>query len=354
MHPPIPDPAPGLHLSGITVTYPGHRTPVLEDLDLDVPHGQLLALLGPSGCGKSTAVQVASGLLAPSRGSVLLGGQDVTRVPPERRGAAVVFQQPMLLPHRTALDNVAFPARLRGRSRRTARAAALEHLALVGLDSLADRFPRHLSGGQAQRVALARALAAEPRVLLLDEPFGALDTGLRQSMRDLLTTVQRELKVTTVLVTHDQGEAAAVAGTIAVLHDRRVLQQAAPTELFLRPASLTVARFLGSHTALPGTVTGRRRFQCALGELELPETVTCRGPGHLVVRPEAVSVGEGPDSVPAVVRSVRPDGAFLALRADSDAGTLYALLPPGTTPHTGERLRLRLPVDQRWVLATAD
>lgn len=347
----ISAPPPGLRLSGVTVAYPGNPTPVLAGLDLDVPDGRLLALLGPSGCGKSTTVQVAAGLLTPAGGSVLLGDRDVTRVPPERRGAAVVFQQPMLLPHRTALDNVAFAARMRGHARRTARAAAREHLARVGLDTLTDRYPRQLSGGQAQRVALARALAAEPRVLLLDEPFSALDTGLRQSMRDLLTTVQQELRVTTVLVTHDQVEAAAVADTIALLHDGRVLQQAAPTDLYTRPSTLTVARFLGCHTALPGTVSGERRFHCALGELELPDAVTRRGPGHLVIRPETVSLGDGPDSVPAVVRAMRPDGAFTALSADTDAGPLHALLPPGSAPAPGERVRLRLPVDHRWVVA---
>lgn len=141
-------PAPGLRLEQITVTYPGHREPVLDGLDLDVADGRLLALLGPSGCGKTTTVQVASGLLTPGRGAVHLRGTEVTRVPPEHRGAAVVFQQPMLLPHRTALDNVAFPARMRGRSRRDARTSALAHLERVGLGALAARYPRQLSGGQ--------------------------------------------------------------------------------------------------------------------------------------------------------------------------------------------------------------
>ncbi|AWK11215.1 ABC transporter ATP-binding protein [Streptomyces spongiicola] len=346
-----PASSPGLRLEGITVTYPGHRSPVLDGLDLDVADGRLLALLGPSGCGKTTTVQVASGLLAPTSGAVHLRGTDVTRTPPEHRGAAVVFQQPMLLPHRTALDNVAFPARVRGRTRRAARTSALEHLRRVGLDALADRYPRQLSGGQAQRVALARALAAEPAVLLLDEPFSALDPGLRHTMRDLLATVQRELAVTTVLVTHDQSEAAAVADSVALLGHGRLLQQARPADLYARPASLAVARFLGCATALPGSVTPQGRFACPLGELELPGAVTHRGTGHLVIRPEAVRLDTGPDTVPAVVRSVRPEGPFTALVADTAAGPVHALLPPGPQPAAAEHVRLHLPVAHRWVVA---
>ncbi|MEU9069845.1 ABC transporter ATP-binding protein [Streptomyces sp. NPDC048109] len=283
-------------LERITVAYPGHRKPVLDGLDLKVANGRLLALLGPSGCGKTTTVQVASGLLTPSRGAVHLGGTEVTRIPPERRGAAVVFQQPMLLPHRRWTTWPSPPVCV-GRSRRDARTSALAHLERVGLGALAVRYPRQLSGGQAQRVALARALAAEPAVLLLDEPFSALDPSLRHTMRDLLTTVQRELAVTTVLVTHDQTEAAAVADTVALLDQGRLLHQAQPADLYARPASLAVARFLGCPTALPGHVTPQGRFACPLGELDLPHTVAHRGPGHLVIRPEAVQLGTGPDTV---------------------------------------------------------
>lgn len=256
----------------------------------------------------------------------------------------------MLLPHRTALDNVAFPARMRGRSRRDARTSALAHLERVGLGALAARYPRQLSGGQAQRVALARALAAEPAVLLLDEPFSALDPSLRHTMRDLLTTVQRELAVTTVLVTHDQTEAASVADTIALLDRGGLLQQAQPADLYARPASLAVAHFLGCPTALPGHVTPQGRFACPLGELDLPDTVTHRGPGHLVIRPEAVQLGTGPDTVAAVVHSVRPEGAFTALVADTAAGPVHVLLPPGTPPAPSEHVRLHLPVAHRWVV----
>ncbi|WBB61812.1 ABC transporter ATP-binding protein [Streptomyces sp. WMMC500] len=347
-----PAPAGGLRLSGVTVTHPGphgRRATVLDGLDLAVADGRLLALLGPSGCGKTTTVQVISGLLPPDHGTVHVDGRDVTRTPPERRGAAVVFQQPMLLPHRTALDNVALPARLRGQRRGAARTAAREELARVGLTELADRYPRQLSGGQAQRVALARALAARPRVLLLDEPFSALDTGLRHDMRDLLTSVQRQLRLTTVLVTHDRSEAAAVADTVALLHGGGVLQHAPAADLHARPASRTVARFLGAPTALPGTVTGTGHFACALGRLTLPAAVRHRGPGYLVIRPETVTLSEDPDAVPATVRTVRPDGAFTALEAETKAGPVHALLPPGPSPAVGERVRLRLPVAHRWV-----
>ncbi|WP_200261734.1 ABC transporter ATP-binding protein [Streptomyces sp. HSG2] len=353
MTPPPPDRPAGLRLEGVTAVYRDHPNPVLDGLDLAADDGRLLALLGPSGCGKTTVVRVASGLLAPARGTVRLRGADVTRIPPERRGVAVVFQRPMLLPHRTALDNVALPLRLRGRSRRAARAGALVHLDRVGLAPLADRHPRRLSGGQAQRVALARALAAEPAVLLLDEPFSALDRELRHAMGDLLVAVQRELGVTTLLVTHDQTEAAAVADDVALLDAGAILQQAPPTELYAHPVSVAVARFLGCATALPGHVTSGGRFACPLGELALPDSVTHRGPGHLVIRPEVVSLGTGPETVTGVVLGLRPEGAFTALTAATAAGTVHALLPPGARPAPGERVGLHLPLARRWVVPRA-
>jgi putative spermidine/putrescine transport system ATP-binding protein len=340
----------GLQLRGITLTRPGTTHPVLHALDLQVAEGELCALLGPSGCGKTTTVHITAGLLAPDRGTVHLHGSDVTRTAPEGRATAVVFQQPLLLPHLSALDNVAFPARMRGHSRRKARAHARSHLEQLAISHLAGHYPRQLSGGQAQRVALARALAAAPRALLLDEPFSALDPTLRAEMRDLLRQIQRELGITTLLVTHDQMEAAALADTIAVLHDGRILQQARPDELYARPTTLTVARFLGCPTALPGTVTPTGTFRCALGDLDLPPHARRPGPGHLVIRPEAVTVADGPHAVPALVHTLRREGALTALTAHTAAGPLHALLPPGPLPAEGERIWLTLPVEHRWII----
>ncbi len=224
----------------------------LEDISLDVPGGSLVALLGPSGSGKSTLLRVIAGLETPDAGAVTIEGADATRVPPQKRGIGFVFQHYAAFKHMTVRENVAFGLRVRRRPRAEVREKVSELLALVGLDGLAGRYPAQLSGGQRQRMALARALAVEPRVLLLDEPFGALDANVRAELRAWLRRLHDEVHVTTVLVTHDQEEAMEVADTLAVMDGGRIVQTGAPRELYEQPANAFVMGFLGPVARLDG------------------------------------------------------------------------------------------------------
>jgi sulfate transport system ATP-binding protein len=217
----------------------------LDDVSLEIPDGSLTALLGPSGSGKSTLLRVIAGLETPDAGRVEIGGQDATGVPPQRREIGFVFQHYAAFKHMTVRDNVAFGLRIRKRPKAEIEKRVSELLGIVGLEGFHERYPSQLSGGQRQRMALARALAAEPRVLLLDEPFGALDAKVRAELRAWLRRLHDEVHVTTVLVTHDQEEAMEVADRIAVLDEGRLQQVGAPRELYENPANAFVMGFLG-------------------------------------------------------------------------------------------------------------
>jgi sulfate/thiosulfate transport system ATP-binding protein len=226
----------------------------LREVSLEVPDGSLTALLGPSGSGKSTLLRVIAGLEAPDGGRVLIEGRDATLLAPQRRGVGFVFQHYAAFKHMTVRENVAFGLRIRKRPRAEVAARVDELLGVVALHGYQDRYPAQLSGGQRQRMALARALAIEPRVLLLDEPFGALDAKVRGELRAWLRRLHDEVHVTTVLVTHDQEEAMDVADRIAVMHEGRIEQVGAPRELYERPANGFVMSFLGPVARLQGTL----------------------------------------------------------------------------------------------------
>jgi sulfate transport system ATP-binding protein len=217
----------------------------LQDVSLSVPDGSLTALLGPSGGGKSTLLRVIAGLEAPDSGEILFSGESVTRVPAEERGVGFVFQHYAAFKHMTVRDNIAFGLKIRKRPKAEVRARVDELLALVHLGGWADRYPAQLSGGQRQRMALARALAVQPRVLLLDEPFGALDATVRKELRDWLRRLHDEVHVTTIFVTHDQEEALEVAQQVAVINDGRIEQTDTPDALYERPANPFVMGFVG-------------------------------------------------------------------------------------------------------------
>jgi sulfate transport system ATP-binding protein len=222
----------------------------LEDVSLDISEGSLTAVLGPSGSGKSTLLRIVAGLERPDSGEVRLEGEDATGLAPQRRNVGFVFQHYAAFKHMTVRDNVAFALTIRKRPKPEIRARVDELLELVQLKGFADRYPARLSGGQRQRMALARALAAEPRVLLLDEPFGALDARVRAELRDWLRRLHDEVHVTTVFVTHDQEEAMEVADRVAVLDQGRLQQVGAPADLYDTPASEFVLRFVGDAVRL--------------------------------------------------------------------------------------------------------
>jgi sulfate transport system ATP-binding protein len=222
----------------------------LDDVSLEVPDGSLTALLGPSGSGKSTLLRIIGGLESPDLGSVVIHGEDQTSVPPQRRGIGFVFQHYAAFKHMTVRDNVAFGLTVRKRPKAETAAKVDELLEIVGLAGYQKRYPSQLSGGQRQRMALARALAVEPKVLLLDEPFGALDAKVRADLREWLRKLHDEVHVTTLLVTHDQEEAMSIADQIAVMDHSRIEQVGSPRELYDAPETPFVMRFLGPVTRL--------------------------------------------------------------------------------------------------------
>ena len=225
----------------------------VRDFDLDVRPGEFLTLLGPSGCGKTTCLRMVAGFIAPSSGRILMAGSDVTALPAYRRNTGMVFQSYSLFPHMTVAENVGFPLRMRTRLRRdAARKRIVEMLELVQLADFGTRYPRQLSGGQQQRVAMARALVSRPRLLLMDEPLGALDKKLRESTQLELMELQRRLGMTFIIVTHDQEEAMTVADRIGVMDNGRLEQVATPRKLYEAPNSRWVAEFVGDINLFEG------------------------------------------------------------------------------------------------------
>ena len=279
-----------IRLEQLTKRYDGR--PVVSNLSLEVAKGSLCVLLGPSGSGKSTVLRLIAGLAAADSGHILLDGRDLEGVPARRRGCGFVFQNYALFRRMTVAANVEFALRVEGVARTERRRRRDELLELVGLAGLGGRLPGQLSGGQQQRVALARALAHRPRVLLLDEPFGALDARIRLDLRRSLKTIQRELSVTTLFVTHDQEEAFELADRVAVLAHGRLVEEGPPAELYLRPESEFVAVFLGGANLWVGE-SGRRGVR--LGPVEMPLAEAIRGDGiarrvQVLVRPEDVAL----------------------------------------------------------------
>ncbi len=277
-----------LLLEDVSYTYPG-STHGLHNISIDVRTGELVAVIGPSGSGKSTLLKLVSGLETGHSGRIALGGEDMSGTPVHQRNIGMVFQSYALFPHLSVLDNIAYGLKLRKVSTTDRRARAQELLEVVGLAEYAQRAVSQLSGGQQQRVALARALAIDPRALLLDEPLSALDASVRGHLRDQICAIQRKFNATTLLVTHDQEEALAMADRVAVLKDGRLLQIATPREIYCNPASRAVAEFVGLSTILPATVRAPGRID--LGFVELHAETGQRPVGatvQVLVRPEHV------------------------------------------------------------------
>jgi spermidine/putrescine transport system ATP-binding protein len=263
----------------------------VKGISLEVPRGSFFALLGPSGCGKTTTLRMIGGFEEPTEGRILLGEQDVVGLPPYKRDVNTVFQSYALFPHMSIEDNVAFGLERKGVSRDERRGRVDEVLELVGLSGFARRKPRQLSGGQQQRVALARALVNHPRVLLLDEPLGALDLKLRKQMQLELKRIQHEVGITFVHVTHDQEEAMTMADTIAVMNRGRIEQLGEPQELYERPATEFVAGFLGISNLLAGMVEGPDAVRLDTGELVRAQVGGRTGRVAAGVRPEKIALG---------------------------------------------------------------
>jgi putative spermidine/putrescine transport system ATP-binding protein len=243
-----------LRLSDLSKHYSGSRAAAVNGISLEVTAGEFVSLLGASGSGKTTTLMMIAGFTAPDRGQVWLGEHPIHHLPPEKRGVGVVFQNYALFPHMTAFRNVAFPLNMRRLAKGEVRQRAEAALDRVGLSGLGHRFPSQLSGGQQQRVALARAIVFEPSLLLMDEPLGALDRGLREQMKGEIRRLHQELGITILYVTHDQEEALTLSDRVALMHAGRIVQIGSSADLYERPADVFVARFIGEGTLVEGTV----------------------------------------------------------------------------------------------------
>ena len=315
-------------------------TTALRDVSLDVRDGEFVALLGPSGCGKTTLLRAVAGLDRQTSGRILIGGRDVSDLPPRSRGLAMVFQNYAVFPHLRVRDNIAFGLVMTGAAkdrieRQVARAAKLMHI-----EALLDRYPAQLSGGQRQRVAVARALAVEPAVLLMDEPLSNLDALLRLEMRAELKAVLAEARTTTLYVTHDQTEAMGLADRIAIMHDGRIEQIGSPLEIYRQPKSIFVGGFIGdppmNFLRLPISDSVVR-----LGSLILNPPVGAKGPIMLGVRPEDLEVADAGTGFAFRVQVPEPLGSHILLTGDVEGQGLRVAVAPDRVVQPGDVITLR-------------
>jgi spermidine/putrescine ABC transporter ATP-binding subunit len=309
----------------------------VDAVSVAVESGRFLTLLGPSGCGKSTTLRLIAGLVAPDRGEILIDGEDVTAVPTHQRRIGMVFQNLALFPHMSVARNVEFGLRMRQVDRHDRTRRVAEALAMVKLTGLEDRLPKQLSGGQQQRVALARALVTRPRVLLLDEPFAALDRKLRLEMQGELRELTRRTGTTAVFVTHDQEEALVLSDGIAVMNHGRIEQMGAPSAVFDRPANAFVADFMGATNLFAGRVEARNGDQARIaldgGRLTvLASSAAAVGEAvSVAIRPEAIALGppgtaEPANSIDGVVESVVYQGTHATYRVRAGAAAEFRLI----------------------------
>lgn len=340
-------------IKDLTKIYPGAQTPALDRLSLEIPTGELTALLGPSGCGKTTTMKMIAGLLEPTSGDVTFDDRSVLCDKPEDRGVVMVFQNYLLFPYMSVADNVGFGLKMRKVDPAEIKRRVGEMLELVKLPDLGDRKPSALSGGQQQRVALARALIVQPNVLLLDEPLSNLDAHLRFEMRDLIRSLQQEMGITTIFVTHDQEEAVVLADRVALILDGQMKQYDQADVFYKRPVDESVARFFGGHNFISGTSDGQT-FDSPLGTLVLPDGAA-HGPGKLTFRPENVRIGASPNgqnSLQATIADIIYLGTQTRLKLVIADTPIEAVVNPNEIENynISDSLQIHLPSSTLWVI----
>jgi putative spermidine/putrescine transport system ATP-binding protein len=314
---------PHVHLEEVSKRF-GSGPPAVDELSLGIEKAEFLALLGPSGCGKTTTLRMLAGLTELSAGRIVIGGADVTALPPYRRNMGLVFQNYALFPHMSVADNVGFGLEMRGLARDERRRRVAEVLSMVRMEGLEHRKPRELSGGQQQRVALARALVIQPDVLLLDESLSNLDAKLREEMRVELREIQRRLEITTVFVTHDQIEALSMCDRVAVMDRGKIAQIGTPEDVYERPANPFVANFVGRINVIRGAVRDGR-IEANGQALHGPATPS--GPVEIMVRPHRIAIGAeaaGDNRVTGTVRHTTYVGDLLQVAVETPLGRLVA------------------------------
>jgi spermidine/putrescine ABC transporter ATP-binding subunit len=342
----------------------------VRGISLGVAHGEFLTLLGPSGCGKTTTLNMLAGFLRPDEGEILLGGRRVEHLPPYRRDTAMVFQQYALFPHLTVVENVAFGLEMRKVPKAEIARRVLRALEIVRLSGLGERRPAQLSGGQQQRVALARAIVTEPTVLLLDEPLSNLDLKLRESLRLELKSIQRELGITAIYVTHDQGEALVMSDRIAVMNQGRIEQIGSPTEIYEAPKTAFVAEFIGTSNFLRGELANGLEAGRELASVTLRDGAVLRvrlnpsgptaGEVLVMVRPEHLVLGgdEGAaNALRAAIREVVYLGSSIRYVAELASGERLTVeeqnRPGAARGSVGEMVTLRVAPEHCLVLDAA-
>lgn len=293
----------------------------VDDVSLDIAEGEFFAMLGPSGSGKTTCLRLIAGFEQPTSGHIEIFGETAEGLPPYKRNVNTVFQDYALFPHMTVGENVAYGLMIKGIARHERESKAREALSMVKLEGFDQRRPAQLSGGQRQRVALARALVNQPKVLLLDEPLGALDLKLREQMQEELKALQKQLGITFVFVTHDQGEALSMADRVAIFNDGKIVQAGRPSDVYERPSSRFVADFVGSSNVLPPEFSAKHGGPRAWISLR-PEKIGLLSPG--------VSVPDGHQATGARITGVQYQGAITRIVGDADGHRIVAAIPAGT------------------------
>jgi ABC-type Fe3+/spermidine/putrescine transport system ATPase subunit len=345
-------------LDALTKQYPNVERPAVADFNLEIDSGKLVAFLGPSGCGKTTTLKMIAGLIQPTAGQILFDGEPVNNIPTEKRGAVMVFQNYLLFPYMNVGDNVGFGLKMRGVDKATIQRKVKDMLQLVKLPHIADRRPKQLSGGQQQRVALARALITDPKVLLLDEPLSNLDAHLRDEMRELILSIQRNLKVTTIFVTHDQEEAVLLADQIALIFDGVLRMVGQPEEFYRRPVSERAARFFGGLNFIRGKREGDK-VETSVGQFQFTTPLAAQAPQGevlLTVRPEQIRLStqasNTPNQVQGRIRSRIYVGTYTRYKLQVGEYELEAVRSADLANelHEGDAVTVEFPSDRLWVV----
>jgi putative spermidine/putrescine transport system ATP-binding protein len=352
-----------LQLTGIEKRFPGSPTAAVEDFNLSAEKGEFVSFLGPSGCGKTTTLRMIAGFEQPTSGTIAIDGSDVTNRPPNQRHVGMVFQSYALFPNMTVADNIGFGLKVRKRPSDQIKKRVGELLELINLPDKGGRFPYQLSGGQQQRVALARALAFEPTVLLLDEPLSALDAKIRVALRHEIRSIQRQLGITTVYVTHDQEEALSLSDRVVVMSEGRIEQIGRPFEIYNFPATPFVASFVGTLNVLPATIVDAGRGDLTIAGQAVHLDRTFEGAtGHdvkIALRPEMAKLGAtagGANRLRGQVSDVTFLGSIVRvrIRVGGDSGPVVSLdefnEPTLVLPEPGSTIDMSFPADGPLVL----
>lgn len=341
-----------IELQSLTKNYPGRTKPVLDQFTLAVEDGELVSLLGPSGSGKSTILKLITGIETPDAGDILFDGKRILSIPPNKRGAILMFQKAYLFPFLTVEENIGFGLKVQGAKNQTIRKEVSKMLDLIGLPGIEGRKPAHLSGGEQQRVALARALITRPTLLLLDEPLSSLDTAVRQNLQEAIRRIQRELGITAILVTHDLGEAMGMSDRMALLLDGMVASIDEPMKIFQRPPNIRVAQFVGIDTFLKGRVN-KGLLESEYGNLMVRTNGFASDKATFAIRPEYIEVGNHSveNKLTGVVKDCMFRGEYVEYQIAIDSMIVRARvsMPAPMLPH-GEKIQVAFPPEHLFLI----